>query len=93
MNGEKNKENKKNPRVKSSTRISNLGGYDYKETKIKKQNPFSQRNFKTLRYSIVEWLYIINSKLEDNAVTLFHSIYIFDSVLSKMVSFVDTKKN
>lgn len=92
MNGEKNKENKRNPRVKSSTRISNLGGYDYKEIKIKNQNPFSQRNFKTLRYSIVEWLYIINSKLEDNAVTLFHSIYIFDSVLSKKVTFVDTKK-
>ena len=64
------------------SRVITLDSYDYKEVKIK--NTLRNNNeYKTLRFSIIEWLFIINSKLEDSPLTLFHCLSLFDMMSSK----------
>ena len=51
------------------SRVITLDSYDYKEVKIK--NTLRNNNeYKTLRFSIIEWLFIINSKLAFNFISL-----------------------
>lgn len=65
---------------KFKKRILTLDGFDYKELKIARPSLILS---KKLRYSVVEWLYIINSKLGGASSTLYHSIFLFDSFCAK----------
>lgn len=81
-------DNKKRKVIQS--RVITLDSYDYKEVKIK--NTLRNNNeFKTLRFSIIEWLYIINSKLEDSPLPLFHCLSLFDMMSSINPSFLQKK--
>lgn len=68
-------------------RVITLDAYDFKEVKIQKNQQFFQK-FKNLRGSIIDWLYIINLKLQDSPVTFFHSVLLFDKLVSKTPSFL-----
>lgn len=70
------------------SRILTLDSYDYKEVKIKKNLTRTNNEYKTLRVSIIEWLYIVDSKLEDSPLTLFHCLSLFDMMSSKNPNFL-----
>lgn len=78
---------KKALQINKNVRVITLDTYDFKEVKIQKNQQFFKQ-FKNLRGSIVEWLYIINVKLQDNPATFFHSVSLFDKLVSKTPSFL-----
>lgn len=78
---------KKALQINKNVRVITLDTYDFKEVKIQKNQQFFKQ-FKNLRGSIVEWLYIINLKLQDNPATFFHSVSLFDKLVSKTPSFL-----
>ena len=68
--------------ITKHTRTITLDAYDYSEIKLEKSNEVYNK-YHNLRNSIIEWLYIINIKLQDHPSTLFHCISLFDRFVSK----------
>ena len=69
-------------RTTKHSRTITLEAYDYNEIKLEKSNEVYNK-YHNLRNSIIEWLYIINLKLQDHPSTLFHCISLFDRFVSK----------